>query len=151
MAVMKLVSAIFAACVLLSIAAFGQAHVPAPGSAERKAVIDGLKAEYMEKGNADGNPYNGTITFNVKYIKVNKTWAWVYAEPRSTSQLDQFGENSGYLLARESDGKWRVQPLPDPIDDPDDPENLDYPTAKDVAAMKKIYTYLPVDIFPRQK
>ena len=135
----------------LGVCAMSQAHVPAQGSVERKTIIDGIKALYKATGDSEGKPYRGTITFDVKYIKANGAWAWVYAEPRSTSTRDQFGENSGYLLHAETDGKWKVQELPPPVEDPDDPENLDYPSAKDVVQIRKMHRSAPANIFPVNK
>lgn len=124
-------------------------HTPPQGSAERQALMDALREEYRTRRDSDGKPYRGNITFVVNYLKVHNGWAWTYAEPRSSDPNDQFGENSGFLLQLE-DGRWKVMNLPPMIDDPDDPENLDYPTRKDVERIRKMYPSVPTDIFPRQ-
>jgi hypothetical protein len=136
-----------------SVAAAGQAvdelHTPPKGSAERQALMDGLREEYKEYRNTDGKPYRGNITFVVKYLKVHGGWAWVYAEPQSSDQHDHFGENSGFLLHRE-DGQWKVMNVPPMIDDPDDPENLGYPSPQDIERIRKMYPSIPTDIFPEE-
>jgi hypothetical protein len=37
--------------------------------------------------------------------------------------------------------------LPAMVNDSDDPENLDYPTAKDIARIEKMHPTMPTDIF----
>jgi hypothetical protein len=138
----------------IEIAFAGQAtdelHMPAKGSAERQAIMDGLREEYKERRNSDGRPYRGRITFVVNYLQVHNGWAWVYADPNSTDPKDQFGENTGFLLHKE-DGQWRVMNLPPMVDDPDDPENLGYPSPKDIERIRKMYLSVPTDIFPKEK
>ncbi|MFL6375768.1 MAG: hypothetical protein ACJ73D_13955, partial [Pyrinomonadaceae bacterium] len=55
--------------------------------------------------------------------------------------------NSGFLLQLEA-GRWNVKSLPAMVDDPDDPENLDYPSKKDVTNIRRAYPGVPSDIFP---
>lgn len=123
-------------------------HTPPQGSSERQALMDALREAYKGSRNGDGQPNRGRITFVVKYLKVHSGWAWVYAEPQSSDANDQFGENSGFLL-HEDEGQWKVMKLPPMIDDPDDPENLDYPGRKDVERIRKMYPSVPADIFPK--
>jgi hypothetical protein len=125
-------------------------HAPPKGSAERQALMDALRDEYKTDRNSDGKPYRGNVTFVVNYLKVHNGWAWTYAEPHSSDPTDQFGENSGFLLHLEG-GRWKIVNLPPMIDDPDDPENLDYPTRKDVERIRKMYPSIPTDIFPKQQ
>jgi hypothetical protein len=125
-------------------------RTPPKGSAERQALMDALREEYKTRRNSDGKPYRGNITFVVNYLEVHNGWAWTYAEPHSSDPNDQFGENSGFLLHSE-DGRWKVMNLPPMVDDPDDPENLDYPSRRDVAKIKGMYPSVPADIFPKQQ
>lgn len=120
-------------------------HTPAMGSPERQALMDALREQYNKS-----HSYRGNITFVVNYLKVHNGWAWTYPEPRSSDPHDQFGENSGFLL-HQVKGRWQVMNLPPMVDDPEDPENLDYPTRKDVARIKKMYPSIPTDIFPNQQ
>jgi hypothetical protein len=124
-------------------------HTPPKGSAERQALMDALREEYKGYRNSDNKPYHGSITFVVNYLKVHNGWAWVYADPTSSDPNEQFGENSGFLL-HEEDGQWKVKKLPPMVDDPDDPENLDYPSPKDVQRIRKTYPSAPADIFPNK-
>jgi hypothetical protein len=118
-------------------------HTPPMGSPERQALMDTLREVYKH-----GHTYRGNITFVVNYLKVHNGWAWTYPEPRSSDPHDQFGENSGFLL-HQVNGGWQVMKVPPMIDDPDDPENLDYPTHRDVERIRKMYPSIPTDIFPR--
>lgn len=120
-------------------------HTPPMGSPERQGLMDALREQYGKS-----HPFRGNITFVVNYLKVHNGWAWTYPEPRSTDPQDQFGENSGFLLHKVN-GQWQVMKVPPMVDDPDDPENLDYPTRKDVERMKKMYPSIPTDIFPGQQ
>jgi hypothetical protein len=120
-------------------------HTPPMGSPERQALMDALREQYNKS-----HSYRGSITFVVNYLKVHNGWAWTYPEPRSTDPRDQFGENSGFLL-HQADGRWQVMKVPPMVDDPDDPENLDYPTRKDVERFRKMYPSIPTDIFPIQQ
>jgi hypothetical protein len=117
-------------------------HTPPMGDPERQALMDGLREEYNRS-----HRYRGNITFVVNYLKVHNGWAWTYPEPRSSDPEDQFGENSGFLLHL-ANGVWQVMKVPPMVDDPDDPENLDYPTRKDIERIKKMYPSIPTDIFP---
>jgi hypothetical protein len=117
-------------------------HTPAMGSPERQALMDALREEYNKR-----RTYRGNITFVVNYLKVHNGWAWTYPEPRSTDPHDQFGENSGFLL-HQVNGQWQTMKVPPMVDDPDDPENLDYPSSKDVKKIRQMYPSIPTDIFP---
>jgi hypothetical protein len=48
-----------------------QLHTPQRGSAERQAIMDGLREEYKENRDPDGKPYRGKLTFTVNYLKVH--------------------------------------------------------------------------------
>jgi hypothetical protein len=119
-------------------------HTPPMGSPERQALMDALREDYN-----NNHRYRGNITFVVQYLKVHNGWAWTYPEPRSSDPHDQFGENSGFLL-HQVNGRWQVMKVPSKVNDPDDPENLDYPTRRDVERMRKMYPSIPTEIFPRQ-
>jgi len=123
-------------------------HTPPKGSAERQAIMDALRDEYNDRSSPVYQAHRGEITFVVNFLKVHNGWAWTYAEPHSSDSRDSFGENSGFLLHLEN-GKWKSMALPQMVDDPDDPENLDYPGPKDVKKIKQKYPSIPSDIFPR--
>lgn len=124
-------------------------HTPPTGSPERQAMMDALREEYYIHRSGSARPYRGSITFVVNYLKVQNGWAWTYPEPHSSDPNDQFGESSGFLL-HQVNGRWQVMKVPPMVNDPDDPENLDYPSDKDVARIRQMYPSIPKDIFPRQ-
>lgn len=123
-------------------------HTPPKGSAERQALMDALREVYKTSRNSNGRPNRGDIIFVVNYLKVHNGWAWTYAEPQSSDPNDSFGENSGFLLHLE-EGRWKVMKTPSMVNDPNDPENLDYPGPKDVERIRKMYPSISRDIFPR--
>jgi hypothetical protein len=124
-------------------------HTPPTGSPERQALMDALREEYYVHRGGSSRPYRGSITFVVNYLKVHNGWAWTYPEPHSSDPNDQFGENSGFLL-HQVNGRWQIMKVPPMVNDPDDPENLDYPSGKDVARIRQMYPSIPKDIFPGQ-
>lgn len=124
-------------------------HTPPTGSPERQALMDALREEYYLHQRNSSKPYRGSITFVVNYLKVHNGWAWTYPEPHSSDPNDQFGENNGFLL-HQVNGRWQVMKVPPMVNDPDDPENLDYPSSKDVARIRQMYPSIPKDIFPNQ-
>jgi hypothetical protein len=123
-------------------------HTPAEGSAERTAILDGLRRHWQTTRNPDdGKPYQGKITFKVNYLKVHNGWAWVYAEPRSSFPKEGFPENSGFLLQLTA-GHWEVMKLPTMDDNGDGAFN---PSPADVARIKKMYPSVAADIIPVEK
>jgi hypothetical protein len=123
-------------------------HTPEKGSLERQAMMDALRAAFDDRRSGYYQPHRGTIVFVVNRLKVHNGWAWTYAEPHSSDPSDSFGENSGFLLHQEG-GQWKVMKLPPMVEDPDDPENLDYPTRKDVEKIRKMYPSIATDIFQK--
>jgi len=129
-------------------AAVDKLHTPAEGSAERTAVLDGLRRHWQTTRNPDnGKTYRGKITFQVNYLKAHKGWAWVYAEPRSSLPKEGFPENSGFLLQIKA-GRWEVMKLPSMDDNGDGAFN---PSPADVARIRKMYPSVAVDIIPVEK
>lgn len=129
-------------CCVILVAALGQVsgkvHTPSAGSAERRLIVDSLREDYVQ-------PHKGTLTFVVNYLKVNRGWAWIYAEPQSSDPSDRFGETNGFLFQKER-GKWRRMNLPERFDDPN--KELDYPSREDIRKIKRKYPSVPTDIFP---
>lgn len=123
-----------------------QLHTPPKGNPERQAIMDALREDFNDRSSPTYQPHKGQITFVVNYLKVHNGWAWVYATPQSSDPRDSFGENNGVLLHREN-GKWRLMALPPMVEDPNDPENLDYPTQKDIQRIREKYPSVPTDIF----
>jgi hypothetical protein len=123
-------------------------HTPPEGSAEREAILDGLRRHWQVSQNPDdGKRYRGRITFHVAYLKVHNGWAWVYAEPRSSLPKERFPENSGFLL-RLLAGRWDVMKTP-PMDDNGD--GAFNPSPGDSGRIKKMYPSIATDIIPVSK
>ena len=122
-------------------------HTPARGTAERQLMMDALRQAFDTRRSDYYHAHRGSITFVVSQLKAHNGWAWVNASPQSTDSSDQFGEYSGFLL-HGGDAGWAVMKLPAMINDPNDPENLDYPTRKDVQRIRQMYPTVPTDIFP---
>jgi hypothetical protein len=123
-------------------------HAPAEGSPEREAILDGLRRHWQTTRNPDdGKTYRGKITFRVNYLKVHNGWAWVYAEPRSSSPKERFPENSGFLLHSKA-GRWEVVKLP-PMDDNGD--GAFNPSPADLERIKKMYPSIAPDVIPVEK
>jgi len=123
-------------------------HTPIEGSAERTAILDGLRRHWQTTRNpSNGKPYLGKITFKVNYLKAHNGWAWVYAEPRSSLPKEGFPENSGFLLQVKA-GRWEVMKLPSMDDNGDGAFN---PSPADLTRIKTMYLSVPADIIPIEK
>lgn len=124
-------------------------HSPPKGSSERQAIMDALRDVFNDKRSPGYERHRGDIVFVVNYLEVHNGWAWTFADPHSSDPDDSFGENNGFLLHLENQ-EWRVMAVPSMVDDPDDPENLDYPTGKDIERIRRKYPSIPKDIFPNR-
>lgn len=123
-------------------------HTPAEGSAEREAILEGLRRHWQSSRNPDdGKNYKGKITFRVNYLKVHHGWAWIYSEPRSSLAREGFPENSGFLLQLEA-GRWEVMKLPRMDDNGDGAFN---PSPADLERIRKMYPSVAPDIIPIEK
>lgn len=123
-------------------------HTPERGSLEREGMMNALRAAFDDRSGDYHTPHRGNIVFVVNYLKAHNGWAWTYADPTSSDKSDSFGEFSGFLLHQEG-GQWKVMKLPPMVNDPNDPENLDYPSRRDVEKISQKYPTAPADIFPR--
>jgi hypothetical protein len=125
-----------------------QLHTPAKGSEERQAIMDALRAEFDNRQSPYYTSHRGAITFVVNRLQVHNGWAWMNGYPHSSDSQDSFGENGAFLL-HSVDGQWSVMRLPPMVSDPNDPENLDYPSRKDVEKIRQKYPTAPIDIFSK--
>jgi hypothetical protein len=131
-----------------AVAVADKLHTPAEGSAEREAILDGLRRHWQSSRNPDdGKNYKGKITFRVNYLKAHNGWAWTYAEPRSSLATDRFPENSGFLLQLKS-SRWEVMKLPRMDDNGDGAFN---PSPADLERIRKMYPSVAPDIIPIEK
>jgi hypothetical protein len=123
-------------------------HSPAKGSDERQAIMDALREEFTSPKGSYYHPHRGAITFVVNRLQVHNGWSWMYGYPHSSDPKDSFGEYSGFLLHIQ-DGHWALMTLPPMVDDPNDPEKLDYPSRKDVEKIRQKFPTAPIDIFTK--
>lgn len=129
-------------------AANDKLHTPPEGSAEREAILEGLRRHWQATRNPDnGKTYRGRITFHVSYLKVHKGWAWVNADPRSSLPKEGFPENSGFLLQLQA-GRWQVMKTP-PMEDNGD--GAFGPSPGDLARIRKMYPSIAPDVIPVEK
>ena len=75
------------------------AHTPPQGSAERKAILDAMRAE---RARFDTLP----VVFVVRHLKVRGGWAWLEADPQSPDGSRRY-EGEAALL-RNQGVAWRV-------------------------------------------
>lgn len=121
-------------------------HTPAKGTDERQAIMDALREEFDNPKGSYYHPHRGSITFVVNRLQVHNGWAWMFGYPHSSDPQDSFGEYSGFLLHIQG-GRWGLMRLPPMVDDPNDPEKLDYPSRKDVEKIRQKFPTAPSDIF----
>ena len=75
------------------------AETPPPGSAERKAILDALRAEVKDL-------HQLNVVFVVTHLKVQNDWAFLHTFPQSTDAASRYEDLSA--LMRKRGGKWRV-------------------------------------------
>jgi len=75
------------------------AHTPARGSAERKAIMDALRAHRQR---SDARP----VIFVVNHLRVQRGWAWTTVAPQSPDGSSRYEEESALLRLRA--GRWQV-------------------------------------------
>ena len=125
-----------------------QLHTPAKGSEERQAIMDALRGEFDNRQSPYYTSHRGAIVFVVNRLQVHNGWAWMNGYPHSSDSSDSFGEYNGFLLHLQG-GQWAVMRLPPMVNDPNDPENLDYPSRKDVERIRQKFPTAPTDIFSK--
>ena len=118
-----------------------QLHTPAKGSAERKAILDGVREEYKEGADHPSQ-------FKVNYLKVHNGWAWIDVTP-----LDADGKqvaDPAPLLFYNDQGKWVAKDLNDVGIEGDEHEGPHDPSPKYLKALQKKYPGVPMDIIPKK-
>src|SRR3982750_4046847 len=113
------------------------AHTPAANSAERRAILDALRADGSEKP-----------AYQVHFIRVHSGWAWVDTTPLDRKTKKPTAEGGPNLLHQEN-GNWKVMDLsrvPEDRNDPLGPEDASPTFVKNV---RKTFKGCPADIFPK--
>lgn len=113
-------------------------HTPKTGSAERQAILDGLR-----RGDAN-------MTFKVDYLKVHDGWAWIDAMPLDARTKRATAEGGASLLHLEGN-EWKVVDLSIVPEDPDDPMGADDLSKVLLANIRKTFPGAPLDIFPKPR
>ena len=111
-----------------------QAHIPANGAAERKAIVDALRCDQ-------------DVIFTRHYIKVHGDWCWI-----DTTPMDKQGHataEGGPNLLHLEDGKWKVMDLSTVPEDPKDPLGPEDASPGYVKNLIKTFPGVPRDIFPK--
>ncbi len=127
----------FAICPLPGLAASmedNKVHTPEAGSAERKALVDSVRAEYARQ-----DPAKPPVIFAVPYLKIHGDWAWIRVEPQSKDGKQRFEPQSG-LFQRQT-GKWVF------VDWEPSEEGTD--VAAFFKELKAKHPTLPTDILPK--
>ena len=91
-------------------------HTPLPGSAERREVLDLLRAKIAELHALD-------VVFVVKRMEISKGWAWVHTLPRSRDGRSRYEDF--FALLHQHNGRWRIAEIP--CTEPDNAECIDSP------------------------
>jgi hypothetical protein len=113
-------------------------YAPAKGSADRKAILDVLRAQAKSMSGLK-------VVFVVTHLKVGAGWAWVEAEPQSADGSQHYETMAG-LLHRDR-GRWRfVEGPPEwPVCE-EDPDCAD--PARYFRALARKHPGLPEGLFP---
>ena len=117
-------------------------HTPAKGSAERKAIMDALRDEYL-KGSGQ------RVIFEVNHLKVHQGWAWADVTPLD-NRGKPVGEGGPNLLHYEK-GAWVIADLSGVEEDPNDPLGPMDPTPRYIKNLQKKFPGVPADIFPARR
>jgi hypothetical protein len=127
-----MIAGIVWASLLLSTApAHAQAapYTPPVGSAERKAILDAMRAL--------GDIHDRV--FLLRYLKVQNGWAWMRGDPQSPDGKNHYESESA--LFRKEGAAWKVLDQPCAEADCDD--------KKEMARIRAAYPKAPAGIFPQ--
>lgn len=109
------------------------AYTPQPGSAERQAIMDAVRADAMKY-------HKMKMVFRVMHLKVSGVWAYTHVMPRSPDGSQHYEDL--VALLKKVKGRWRVMELP-----PGDPENPEETDQQFAARVRKMHPAAPIDIF----
>jgi hypothetical protein len=112
------------------------AHTPKPGSAERKEILQALRAEVKRRHHLD-------VVFVVKHLKVKMGFAWVHALPRSRDGSSRYEDVSALL--KKGKGPWTVVEIP--CAEEDNPQCIGNPAY--FQKLKERFPKMPPDILPK--
>jgi hypothetical protein len=133
----------------IAFSADDSAFTPAPGSAERTAIMDAMRLDFYpgDRSAAHANPKQ--ISFKVRFLKVHGDWACTDVEP-----VDAGGKviaESRWGLLRRTGGQWSPIDYMEalrPFASEDAASNaLDFGSAT-IARLRRVFPNAPGDIFP---
>jgi hypothetical protein len=131
----------FLCLVALTSARADDAHEPAKGSAERKALMDAIRASDFQKGD---------VVFQVIYLRVHHGWAWADVSPLDRATSKPVAEGGTVLLHQTGSG-WKTVDLSKIPDDPQNPEGRMEASPGFIKNLRKVHPDIPLDIFPAKK
>ena len=114
--------------------------VPAPGTMERRAILDGLRHWVrMRLGHE--------VRFVVRHLKVKSGWAWVVTEPQSPDGTQRFEPLSALL--KKGKNCWAVVAVPSgECAAADDPERACRQSDREfIRAVTGAPLFVPAEIF----
>lgn len=115
------------------------AHTPARGSAERKAIMDALRAHRRQ---FDAQP----VIFVVQHLRVQRGWAWATVAPQSPDGRSRYEEESSLLRLRA--GRWAVvETMPAPGEREGTPDEEDCAWFQH---LRRRFTAMPIAILPAE-
>lgn len=134
--IILLILAIFVVVSLPCICSAEEVHTPPVGSAERKAILNTLRAEVKEN-------FDLEVAFVVKWLKVKDGWAWADTEPQSCDGKNRYEPFLALLEKRE--GIWVIAEIPSLEEDS--------PPVDDVYFNRLIERFpgLPREVFPWER
>jgi hypothetical protein len=112
-------------------------HTPPRGSAERRQILDAMRAEMRR---FDPRP----VIFVVRTLRVHGGWAWLEVTPQSPDGREHYEPESALL--RRSAGRWSVaERMPAYGEREGTPEESD---CGYIRSLRRHFTPAPADIFP---
>jgi cell wall-associated NlpC family hydrolase len=116
----------------------GPLHEPQRGTAERKAIMDALRADRFPDRTHD-------VIFQVNYLRVHEGWAWADVTPQD-SKSGKPVESRSKALLRFDEGNWKVVDLGKLPLNGSAPVNSEF-----VKSISEAAPGVPADIFPRKR
>ncbi len=117
-----------------------EVHEPGKGSAERKAILDALRAVQFPKQE---------VVYVVNYLRVHNDWAWVDVSPQDRKGTPV--AEGGTALLHCKKGTWGYVDISKVPEDPKDPEGPMDASPGWVKNLIKVHPEVPADIFPKRK
>ncbi len=112
-------------------------HEPERGSAERKAIMDALRADRF-------STQAKSVIFQVNYLKVHSGWAWADVTPQDHNGTTV--ESRTKALLHLDEGHWKAVDLGKLPVEGDKPINAEF-----IKSLAEVMPGVPVDIFPKRR